>query len=373
MIAAISGTAMDSIFEQAKALFLEGVALFQAGQLPQAERKFAGALALAPGRPSVLTNLGAVRLKLGRAGEALGLLQEALAQEPENPEALAHCATALAELGHAEQALPVFDRALAQDPAAHLLWMMRGSVLKDLGRAGEAEASFREALARGGDRELLGYYLAGLAAEQPPESAPRHYVQALFDGYAGDFDQHLVQALRYDAPSVLTGRLPAGRRFANALDLGCGTGLCGRLLRPLCDRLTGLDLSANMLDKAGALGVYDVLQEADALEFLAGSSESFDLVMAADVFVYVGALGPVFGALAQRMAPAGSFSFTLEESGGAELELRPSLRYAHSEAGVRRLAQEHGFEVVALERRPVREDQRQPIAGLFFWLEKLRP
>ena len=66
----------------------------------------------------MLTNLGAVRLKLGRADEALPLLQEALALEPENPEALGHCGTALAELGRKAEALAHFDRALAADPRA---------------------------------------------------------------------------------------------------------------------------------------------------------------------------------------------------------------------------------------------------------------
>ncbi|HEY0824257.1 MAG TPA: tetratricopeptide repeat protein, partial [Ramlibacter sp.] len=78
---------MDSQLERAKALFLGGVAHYGAGRLPEAERDFAAALALAPGRPSVLTNLGAVRLKLGRVAEALQLLQQALAQEPDNAEA----------------------------------------------------------------------------------------------------------------------------------------------------------------------------------------------------------------------------------------------------------------------------------------------
>jgi predicted TPR repeat methyltransferase len=106
------------------------------------------------------------------------------------------------------------------------------------------------------------------------------------------------------------------------------------------------------------------------LEFLSATQDPCELVMAADVFVYVGALDEVFRQVARLMPAQGCFSFTLEESTGAELELRASLRYAHSEAGVRRLAQQHGFEVQALERRPVREDQRQPIPGLFVWLQK---
>ncbi|MBL0391820.1 tetratricopeptide repeat protein [Ramlibacter monticola] len=358
-------------FEQARAFFLDGVTHCEAGRLPQAERSFAAALALAPGRLSVLSNLGVVRLKLGRTGEALALLQEALAQEPGNAETLGHCGSALAELGRTREALEHFERALAVDARPPTLWILRGNALKELGRGAEAARSFREALARGGDPELLGYYLAGLEGGAAPRHAPAQYVQALFDGYAAQFDAHLAQTLRYDAPRVLAQRLAAqGRRWSHALDLGCGTGLCGPFLRARAERMTGVDLSANMLEKARSKGAYDALVQGDVAAFLAQSQETFDLVVAADVFIYVGALDEVFRLLAARMPAGGSFCFTVEESQGPELELRASLRYAHSESGIRRLAQQHGFAVDAMEKRPVREDQRVPIPGLFFWLER---
>ena len=76
---------------------------------------------------------------------------------------------------------------LAADPRAAALWTLRGTVLEELGRPQGRRPPFREALARGGDPELLGYYLAGVegGAAPPP---PRHYVETLFDGYAGGFD-----------------------------------------------------------------------------------------------------------------------------------------------------------------------------------------
>ena len=359
---------MDTVFEQARRFFQDGVAHYQAGRLAQAERQFVAALALVPGRPSVLTNLGAVRLKLGRPADALAVLQEALASEPDNGEALGHCAAAHAELGHAREALALFDRALALDAQRPILWTLRGTLLREMGQAEAAATSFRQALACGGDAELNRYYLGGLAADVAPSSAPRHYVENLFDGYAAQFDSHLVRDLNYQAPQLLAAPL-AGRRYARALDLGCGTGLAGPALRALADGVTGVDLSANMLAQARARGVYEALVQQDALEFLASCQASFDLVLAADVFIYVGALEGVFRELARVMPGGGSFCFTVEEA-QEELVLRPSLRYAHSEAYLRRLAAAHGFAVTQLERRPVREEQRVPIAGLFVWMER---
>lgn len=363
---------MDAHLQQARTFFLEGVAHYQAGRWTEAERQFAAAASLAPGRPSVLTNLGAVRLKLGRVEEALALLQEALAQEPGNAEALGHCAAAHAELGQPREALQRLERALAIEPGKAALWTLQGSVLKDLGRVDAAAVAFRQALAHGGDEELNRFYLAGVSGDAaPPKTAPQHYVEALFDGYADQFDSHLVEALNYQAPRILTERIAAsGRRYAQALDLGCGTGLCGPYLRKMAGHVTGVDLSGKMLDRARALGLYGELQQDDVIAFLRRVPGPYELVVAADVFIYVGALDEVFAQLARLMPPRGTFAFTVEAADEGDVELRPSLRYAHSEAYLRRLAQQNGFAVTAIERAPVREDQRQPIAGLFVWMER---
>jgi predicted TPR repeat methyltransferase len=357
---------MEGNFEQARAFFLEGVAHYQGGRYAEAERSFTASLALVPGRPSTLTNLGAARLKLGRAADALAVLQEATAREPDNAEALGHCGTALAELGRHVEALQAFDRALAVDPARGVAWTLRGSVLRDLGRLEDAAESFRHALARGADPELNRYYLASLQGGDVPPAPPREYVEALFDGYAGQFDEQLVRLLNYRVPERLAARL-AGRQFERALDLGCGTGLCAPLLAPLAGAIDGVDLSHNMLAQARAGGRYEQLQQGDLLDFLRQAGRRYDLVIAADVFIYVGALDDVFAAVAGVMPMGGVFCFSVEES-VQELELRPSLRYAHSEKSLRRLAADHGFDWLALERGPVREEQRQPIAGLFAWL-----
>ena len=113
-----------------------------------------------------------------------------------------------------------------------------------------------------------------------------------------------------------------------------------------------------MIEKARALGVYDRLEQGDIVEFLGGSEERWDLVLAADVFIYVGDLEPVFARLERAMAE-GVFCFSVEslEGDGAGLRLLPSLRYAHSEAYLERLASQHGFEVVAMKHAPVREEQ----------------
>ena len=117
--------------------------------------------------------------------------------------------------------------------------------------------------------------------------------------------------------------------------------------------------------------VADTLVQADVLDYLRTATTAHDCVVAADVFIYVGALDGVFAELQRLMPGGGSFCFSLEESVQADLELRASLRYAHSAAYIERLASECAFRVAQLERRPVREERGAPIAGLFCWLEKV--
>lgn len=395
---------MSNPFDQARDLFLDGVRLHEAGRFADAEQRFEASLALLPGRPSTLANLGATRLKLGKAQQALEALEQALAQDPEATDALQHRAVALGMLGRHEaalegwarvlrlrpdhgptwvlhgetlqhldrheEALASYDAALSHDSRLGQAWSRRGALLKDMGRHAEAAAAFRQAIAHGDDPQLNRYFLAALDGEDPPSTPPPGYVELLFDGYAEKFDEHLVQVLNYQAHRVLVDQLAAlGRRFARALDLGCGTGLCGPLLKPLAERLEGVDLSEKMLAKAQALGVYDSLSQADLAVWLGTTSRRYDLVLAADVFIYVGALEAVFDGVARVIEPGGIFCFSVELASEEQgFVLRPSQRYAHSERYLRALALRHGFEVRIMLHHPIREDQRRPIAGLYVCL-----
>lgn len=212
-------------------------------------------------------------------------------------------------------------------------------------------ASLKLALGGGGD-----------AALAPPSA----FVEALFDQYAPRFDEALVNALGYRAPIVLEAAIRAtGRdRFRLALDLGCGTGLMGERLRRMCDRLEGVDISAEMLRKARAKGLYDQLEKADLQNF-SHVGPSPDLIAAADVFMYVGALEGIFSTVSRLLAPDGLFAFTVEKlDAGDRFALQPSRRYAHSEAYVRRMLAENGLALVAVRTERIRDDRREPVSGL---------
>jgi predicted TPR repeat methyltransferase len=428
-------------FEQARDLFVEGVAHFEAQRLEQAERCFLASLQKLPGRVSTRVNLAATRLRLGRVAEALAELDAVLDSEPQHLDAWCHRALALAALGRDAESLQSADRVLAADPAnvaawfrrGHALerlrrfdeaqpaferllalqpqhaeawfrlgqlqqrrgllvealasldralalapglagaWTQRGSLLKDMGRPAEAASAFERAIELGADAELNRFFLASLGAQPSPATAPQAYVQALFDDYADGFDEHLVDVLGYQAHRQLVTPLAGlqARAFESALDLGCGTGLCGPLLRPIVRRLTGVDLSQAMLDQAAARGVYDQLVKADLAEHLQSTPERHDLVAAADVFIYVGELEAVFAGVARVLRPGGVFCFSVEQAqDDRPVALTAQLRYAHSLPYLQALSQHHGLRLLRSVAEPIRQHRTQAIPGLYVYLAR---
>jgi predicted TPR repeat methyltransferase len=163
----------------------------------------------------------------------------------------------------------------------------------------------------------------------------------------------------------------AGRRVARAVDLGCGTGLMGAELRPLTERLEGVDLSARMLSGARRKGLYDRLEQVELVAFLGGDSGGIDLLTAADVMNYVGPLPPVLAAAQKTLARGGLFGFSLElHAGMGTLLQRRQLRYAHNADEALAESRAAGFEVVAAERMAIRRERDAPVDGLVLLLRK---
>lgn len=143
---------MDDV-ERAKAVFFAGLDCFDGKDYAGAEARFREALALVPGRPSVLANLATAVLRQGRPDEALRCAEQALAADAANATALAAAATATRALGRPEAALAFFDRLLPDADAA--IWAERGDVLAALARWSEALASYDRALALAPDQPVV--------------------------------------------------------------------------------------------------------------------------------------------------------------------------------------------------------------------------
>jgi predicted TPR repeat methyltransferase len=152
------------------------------------------------------------------------------------------------------------------------------------------------------------------------------------------------------------------------LDLGCGTGLCGQLLRPLARTLTGIDLAPAMVEKSRSRGVYDRLELGELLGFLQTVGKNFDLLVGADVFIYVGDLLPLFEASAAALRAGGWMVFSVEACGGERFRLQSSQRFAHSMPYVEKIASICGFELVSCRPIAIRMEAGNPVAGFLVML-----
>lgn len=358
--------------EQADALQLLGAIEGQQGRFESAIALLRRAVAAAPDSAIALNNLGNALASVQRHADALACFERSLQLKPDNPKALRNQGNALRKLNRLAEALTSIERVLALQPGSIEATVDRGELLAALGRREEAIACFRAAQAGGKDLSTLGYVLASLGAGETPGQAPRDYVKRLYDQYASSFEHHLVDVLGYRTPKELAQALqpllPAPP--VHIVDLGCGTGLCGAVLRPLAQRLVGVDLSDGMLARARATGLYDELACADLVAWLGGSTARFHAAAACDVLIYLGDLDGVFAGVRQVLHPQGHFAFSVEASPGEHFELRPTRRYAHSRAYLERLAAAHGFRVVSLDASVLRQDSNAPVDGLLGVLQR---
>ena len=214
-----------------------------------------------------------------------------------------------------------------------------------------------------------------LAAHDDAALTP-DYVRALFDGYAENFDRDLEGKLRYRVPELLRAAVTRVWNGANPtcaiLDLGCGTGLCGKVFAPHIRHLSGVDLSPKMLARAAATGLYHELAADDIVRWMNLTERRFDLVLAADVLVYLGDLRPLFEAVRRVLIPGGLFAGTVEQlpaTEGQDFLLQPKRRYAHAESYLMRLTESHGFLPITLEPCIPRHEAGQPVSGMLFVIQ----
>ncbi|MFN0186598.1 MAG: tetratricopeptide repeat protein [Aquabacterium sp.] len=361
-----------------EALQMAGAGAGQRGQVQEGIGLLQQALALRPDDPQLLNNLGNAYGAAGRPADALACFDRSLRQRPGHAGTQANRSRALVKLERADEALAAVDAALAGPNVNAGLYELRAQILTQrhareptMPHLDAAVAALQAALRHGGDADELNFVLASLGAAPTPPRAPAKSVAEAFDRGADSFDSHLVDQLHYQGPTLV---MKVVQRLAlqppcDVIDLGCGTGLCAPSLRPLARQLVGVDLSAGMLAQAARRGLYDELLQDDLVAVLTTRPAAWDLAVAVDVLIYVGAVDPVFGALGQALRPGGHFVFTAEAHEGDGMALGPTRRYAHGRHLLQDRAAAHGLAVQAWDDGVLRIERGRPVAG---WIVALR-
>lgn len=368
-----------------------GVALIAAERPDEAIAALRTATAKRPTYAAALYQLAAAHRAVGDKKEVRNALNKALEADPKYAKAWHALAVLDAEAGNLEIAAGLFRKATRAKPDYVAAYQGLAGVLGKLGREAEAAvmlalaaaaasvppmdrpasvADYERRITPAGDAAKLHEALAAVTSLPPPAQASPAAVGDLFDRYADRFDEHLRGTLGYRVPELIAAAVARATPTSNSgrpldvLDLGCGTGLCGPLLRPMAGTLAGVDLSPAMVERAKARGVYDRLEAADLLAALGEAKAAYDLLVAADVLIYFGDLAPVFEPAVAALRPGGLFAFSVEAWDGHRYQLRPATRrYAHGEPYLRRLAAIFGLEVAAFDHVAGRTEAGQPVAG----------
>jgi len=348
-----------------------GNVLVETQRFDEAVTAYRDCLAIQPNSIDALNNLATMLRKRGEHAESEALCRRALAAKPDFAQAWYNLSLTLLEQSRVDEGLKAHSQAIVLWPR-HL--QARNAVPKalvQLGRLEEAAQLYREWLATDPDNPVIKHHLAACSGGAVPERASDAYVEKTFDAFAATFDANL-SALGYRAPQLVADLLrellpPPSRQF-DIHDLGCGTGLCGPMVRDWARDLSGCDLSQGMLDKAERRHVYDSLHHAELVAHMNANPATYDALICADTFCYFGELGEAMRSAAQALRPNGHLVFTVEAwqaDDGQPYHLQPHGRYAHQRDYVSAMLASGGLHQLVLREEQLRSEAGRPVIG---WL-----
>ncbi|MEQ8710817.1 MAG: tetratricopeptide repeat protein [Rhodospirillales bacterium] len=326
---------------------------------------FRRALGVIPDHPMISCNLGLALGHAGRHDAAAGVLTDLTERRDAPAEAFDHLSAIAALRGDmpgAEAAqLAGIDR-FADRARSHLLLARLRSTTGD--REGAAEA-FRQCLRLDPENREAAFVLSTMGEGETPETPPDEFYAGLFDYYADFFEWHLKEKLGYCGHDLIRasveGTLGPGQGALEVLDVGCGTGLCGAAVEPWARAIDGMDFAPKMIRQATRRGLYRQLEACSALDFLKRTDCRYDLVVAADVFGYIGNPLPLMTAVRSRLKAGGHFCFTAELGDVARFGMGDHIRYVFHPDFLTTAADETGFEILSRDQAVMRHDGDEPI------------
>ena len=355
----------------AKTYLNMGTILKEKGDLQAAIESYQKGIQIDPNAFEVYNSMGNAFLAVGDLIQALNSFRKAIKIKPDYAEAYNNIGVTLSVKSDHKGAINAYHQSLLINPSFVGAYYNLGTSLNSQGKTDEAIKAYKQVLELDPDNVAAKHILSALTGQQTT-SAPSVYVEELFDDYAVRFDQSLVDHLKYNVPKLIAELILEHQTDAplgSVLDLGCGTGLAGVELKDFCQEIEGIDLSKKMLAKARQKNVYNKLNHAGIIEYLAETPLNFDLFLSTDVFVYVGELSEVFRLIKSRNRRHGRLAFSTEHTQKADFFLEKSGRYSHSKSYIESLCNKFDYQLLNFSTNDLRKNGTEFITGGLYLLE----
>ncbi|MGD9108421.1 MAG: tetratricopeptide repeat protein [Gammaproteobacteria bacterium] len=337
-----------------------------------ANEEFLKIIELEQNDPDILTSIIKEWLIHKHFSEAKIYCEKLLKMQPKNIEVIYNLAVIETKLNEKENAINHYLLILQLKPDYFPALNNLAVLYLENHNLDAAKYYFKQALKLQPDNEAIQYTLNAIEGKMPLDKAPKTYVQNLFDAYADHFDVHVRKALQYKVPELLFDAVShaTDKKDLIILDLGCGTGLCGEVFKTRAQKLVGVDLSPKMIEAAQQKNIYGELVVAENLEYLRLKKNVFDLILAADVLVYVGNLRSILTACFDALKQNGLLAFSTEVCEKQDFAMQPSGRFCHSQNYIEDLAKKIGFKILSHKICPTRLQQDKEVLGNIFVLRK---
>lgn len=358
--------------EHVQALTNLGVIAIKNQQPQLAVDYFTKALAFDNNNMDARNNLAATFIHHDRFENALMHYDVLLKHDPRNIEYLYNLGVAQMALGHLNEATHHFDVILTLDAKHFATLSNLAAIYLRLGQHDQAITFLQRALTVNPHDKSSEYMLKALTGGSHPPQACSPYVTNLFNNYALNYDQHMQTVLHYLLPQHIAKLL---HRFCQqpidfTLDLGCGTGLTGLVLREISNHVTGVDLSQKMLDQARQKSIYDELELGEIITYLQTITQQYGLIVAADVIPYLGELDTLFACVSKCIANQGFFVFSHEITEEQPWQLQHTARFSHQPRYVAQLCEHYGFTVLAQDKVVARQQQDKDLYVMLYVVQR---
>lgn len=321
----------------------------------------------------VWNNLGIAYQETGDQNKALSCFQKAVTYTPNMSEAWNNLGVAQDKFKLYEDSSKSYRKAIEIHPDYTSAHFNLGSSLQKLKQYKEAEEHYKTVLKINPDDKAATFMLQSIGTTTTkPEAAPMEHVRRIFDQCAATFEKILLDDLDYKTPELLFNLVqPHILHESNVLDLGCGTGLGAHLYRPFAKRLTGIDISSKMLERAAEKDIYDALETFDVLQHWTFPNK-FNIIYSSDVFVYFGNLNQIIKSISQFLVNDGVLAFSVEklETDNEEYRLSPSGRYSHSIDYIKTCLTMHNLHVVENLESDIRKESGKQVKGVLIVAQK---